>query len=57
MIRNKLRMCFKTPMIMAASLLVAMFLGLAGCDDNDRRHHIRGDRDNHPRERHDRDRR
>lgn len=55
MIRNRLRMCLKTPMILAVSLLVAVLLSLAGCDD-DHRHHIRGDRDHHPRERHDRDR-
>jgi hypothetical protein len=45
----------KTIMILAASLVLAVLLGLTGCDD-DHSHHIRGDRDDYPRERHDGDR-
>lgn len=45
---------WKTAMIVIASLVLTMFLGLAGCDDNRRGRHIRGDRD-HPPRHHDRD--
>ncbi len=49
---------WKTAMIVIASLVLTMFLGLAGCDDNHKGRHIRGDRDHCPpeRRRDDRDR-
>jgi hypothetical protein len=36
----------KTTMIMVASLVLTVFLGLAGCDED---RHFRGDRDRSPR--------
>ena len=47
----------KITMITVASLVLTVFLGLAGCGE-DRGHRVRGDRDRHPvsYERHDGDR-
>jgi hypothetical protein len=39
---------WKTTMILIASLVLTVFLGLAGCDEDHKGRHIRSDRDRRP---------